>query len=91
MTFTANKKQWNALEGLSYWIEDHAYIVERYGADDPELPKVDDTIRSLFEELDSLGVPFWVQNAVIAFSAEWRNTRQYYLDAAMKARNIFTA
>ena len=91
LQFNANAKQWNALESLSYWIADSAYIHERFGSDEPELEKVHDTITEIFKELDGLAVPFWVQNTVIAFSANWRDTKQYYFSDMMNKKNIFRA
>lgn len=42
-----NQEQRNAIEGLAYWIADMEYIMERYGADDPELSEVGKTLQIL--------------------------------------------
>ena len=89
LKFEANNKQKCALEGLAYWIADNAYIIERYGADEPELKTVNKTISLLFENLDALCVPFWVQNAVICFSENWRKYKETYLSSFLKTKNIY--
>lgn len=73
MEFVCSKKQKSALDGLAYRIADSAYMKERYGTEGAkiELEQNRKTILSLFSELDKLGVPFWVQNAVICFSENW--------------------
>lgn len=89
LSFTCTRQQRNALEGLAYHIADSAYIKERYGANEPELKGVHETISSLFNELDKLHVPFWVQNSVIAFAENWRRYKDTYMDAYLKReRNI---
>ena len=89
LKFTANRKQKNALEGLAYWIADNAYIIERYGPKEPELKNVRKTISLILDELDSAGVPYWVQNSVICFAENWRNYKEKYLSDVMKAKNIY--
>ena len=87
--FKATQKQKQALEGLAYWIADVNYIKERFGSDDPELKKCDDTIQlCIFPELDALHVPFWVQNIVISWAENWRQYKEYYFSDAMKKYNI---
>lgn len=72
--FKVTQKQYNALAGLRYRIADIHYQRE-HGADESEIEKTHKTILSLFDELDALKVPFWVQNQTIA-SVE--NYRRYY-------------
>ena len=86
--FKATKEQRNALEGLAYRIADSAYIRERFGNDDPELKQNEKTISSLFDLLDRLDVPFWVQNSVICFSENWRKYIQFGIFEPMKEKNI---
>lgn len=89
LSFTCNRQQRNALEGLAYHIADSAYIKDRYGENEPELKGVHETISSLFAELDQLHVPFWVQNSVIAFAENWRRYKDTYMDVYLKReRNI---
>lgn len=79
----------NALEGLAYHVADANYISERYGADDPEYEKADINVLLTFDKLDLLGVPFWVQNSVVAFAENWRRYKSEYLDNwLLKNRNI---
>ena len=89
LSFDANREQTNALQGLAYWIADNAYIIERYGADDPERENVKKTISMAFDELDTLRVPFWVQNVVICFAEDWRRYKAAYLSAFLKTKNIY--
>lgn len=92
MKYILTKEQLNALEGLSYWISDNAYIRERFGDNDPELKKVHDTITlCCFPLLDRLSVPFWVQNVVICWSENWRNTKSEYLKTFLEKKNIFVS
>ena len=86
--FEATKEQRNALEGLAYRIADTAYTRERFGSDEPELKKNEKTISGLFDLLDSLGVPFWVQNSVVCFAENWRKYIQLGIFEPMKEKNI---
>ena len=84
-----NREQRNAIEGLAYWVADVNYIIERFGANDPEYKKADSNVLYQFEVLDRLGVPFWVQNSVICFAENWRRYKSEYLeDWLLKNRNI---
>lgn len=89
LTFTATIEQRRVLQGLAYWIADINYISERYGHDVPEITECDRTIKSLFDELDALNVPFWVQNSVICWAENWRNYKNGYLTENMKIKNIY--
>lgn len=86
--FEATKEQRDALEGLAYRIADSAYMRERFGNDEPELKKNEKNISGLFDLLDRLGVPFWVQNSVICFSENWRKYVQFGIFEPMKEKNI---
>ena len=88
LRFTANSDQYNALSGLAYWIADAHYIREQSDANDPELSHVDATVCSLFDELDRLQVPFWVQNTVVCFAEDWRRYKREYLSCFLESRNI---
>lgn len=84
-----SKEQFKELQGLSYWIADLNYIKEKYGENEPELQVCRDTInKCLFPELDKLSVPFWVQNTVICFSENWRNTKKEYLSSFLKSKGV---
>lgn len=76
----------NALEGLAYRIADTNYMRDRYGTTEaaPELAENKKTISSIFDNLDNLGVPFWVQNAVICWAEHWQNYKGQYIEAAFK-------
>lgn len=92
ITYTLNREQYNALDSLAYWVADLHYMRERFGDDEPELKRARATIeKCLFPQLDSLGVPFWVQNSVICWASNWRNTKRQYLTEFLKAKNIFVA
>lgn len=87
--FKATKAQRNALEGLAYWVADVNYIIERFGANDPEHERAHKSVLLAFQELDALGVPFWVQNSVVCFAENWRQYKSVYMtDWLLKNRNI---
>lgn len=91
LAYTLTRDQFSALEGLSYWVADVAYMRERWGDNDPELTRARATIENSFPMLDRLGVPFWVQNTVICWAEHWRNTKRQYLTDFLKSKNIFVA
>lgn len=93
MKFKYNQEQKNALEGLAYRIADNAYMIERYGREEArhELESNHKTIISLFEKLDLLSVPFWVQNTVIFWAENWRRYKTEYFTTAMQAKGITPA
>lgn len=76
------------LESLAYWISDRAWSRERGKLDEYEDRRTDTTIRAIFDRLDRLGVPYWVQNAVICWAENWRRTMREDLRDAMRARSI---
>lgn len=90
LQFFYNQEQRNALEGLAYRIADNAYMIERYGREEAatELQQNHKTICGLFEKLDALHVPFWVQNTVIGWANNWRNYKTQYFTEAMMQKNI---
>lgn len=84
-----NREQRNALDGLAYHVADVNYILERYGAKDPEYKKAHENVLLTFKHLDALGVPFWVQNSVVCFAENWRQYKNNYMDSwLLKHRNI---
>ena len=87
LSITINREELQALEGLSYWIADCAYIKEKFGND--ELERVRKTIDLCFSQLDRLSVPFWVQNSVVCWAENWRNTKRQYFSDFLKSKNIF--
>lgn len=86
--FSATREQRDELEGLAYWIADRAWSRERGELDEYEDSRTDNTIRAIFDALDRLGVPYWVQNAVICWAEDWRRTMQEDLRDAMRAKQI---
>lgn len=40
MIYQANKRQFGALEGLAHWCAEYYYTLERFGADDAEMPAI---------------------------------------------------
>lgn len=92
LAYTLNREQLNALDGLAYWVADLHYMRERWGENDPELARARATIeKCLFPQLDKLKVPFWVQNTVICWAENWRNTKSEYFTDFLKRKNIFVA
>lgn len=66
---SAQKKE---LEYLARWHADLQYIREFYGKDDPECEVSRKSVEFSIRQLDKLGVPFWLQNAALYFSENWR-------------------
>lgn len=87
-SYTTTREQRDKLEGLAYWISDRAWSRERGKLDEYEDRRTDTTIRAIFDRLDRLGVPYWVQNAVICWAEDWRRTMREGLRDAMRARSI---
>lgn len=88
LQFTPNRQQKKALEGLAYWIADNRYMREKYGDHEPELKVIHDTIHAIFNELDALGIPLWVQNSIIICAENWRRYHEVGITADLKARGI---
>ena len=88
--FELDQEKYNALQGLAYRIADNAYMKERYGRENvlPELAENHATIIGLFDRLDSLGVPFWVQNDTIAFGDDWRRYKSSCLASWLAGRGV---
>lgn len=86
--YTATPAQRAELEGLAYWIVDRAWSREHGLLDEHEDQRTDNTIRAIFDALDRLGAPYWVQNAVICWAEDWRRTMCENLRDAMRARSI---
>ena len=89
--FECTQEIYNALQGLAYRIADNQYMIEKYGREDCsiELGQNHKTIISLFDKLDALHVPFWVQNAVMSWAEDWRRYKSgYVVDALEKYKNL---
>lgn len=91
MKWIATKKQYHEMQALAYWIADLHYIREKYGADDPEIDTCRKTIENIFEVLDALAVPFWVQNAVICWAENWRRYQTEHIENMLKNRGVTIA
>ena len=76
------------MEGLAYWIADRAWSRERGELDEYEDSRTDNTIRAIFDALDGLCVPYWVQNAVCRWAEDWRRAMKENLRDAMRAEQI---
>ena len=92
MTFSYTHEQLCELEGLAYRIADTAFLIERYGHDAARhgLEENHKTIKLIFERLDALHVPFWVQNAVMARAEDWRRYKSEYMNTSLKMRGIYS-
>lgn len=88
MIYQANKRQFGALEGLAHWCAEYYYTLERFGADDAEMPAIRKDVEYCMDRCDALGVPYWAQNAALAWAENWRNTKAEYFDAAMARHGI---
>lgn len=90
MKYTYTKEVYNHLDGIAYRAADNNYMVEKYGADGAavEIAENKQTVSGLFNALDAMGVPFWVQNAALAFGSNWRRYRSASLAAWLQDRGI---
>lgn len=86
LSFVCTQEIYNTLSGLAYRIADNAYMIERFGREDAsiELGQNHKTIISLFDKLDALHVPFWVQNAVMSWAEDWRRYKTGYVYQAFE-------
>ena len=75
LQFTADQRQGVELSALAYRIADNSYMLERYGRFEAseELEENAKTLNLIFDILDRLKVPFWVQNSVICEAENWRS------------------
>lgn len=73
MIYQANNRQYRALEGLAHWCAEYYYTLERLGADDAEMPAIRKDMSFCMDRCDALGVPYWAQNAALAW-AEFLST-----------------
>lgn len=87
-SYTATREQRDELEGLAYWIADRSWSRERGELDEHEDSRTDSTIRAIFDQLDRLRVPYWVQNAVCCWAEDWRRAMKENLRDAMRAEQI---
>lgn len=91
MKFKVTQKQYDALSGLRYFIADKGYQRE-HEAPEAEIEKTHKTICSLFDEADSLKIPFWVQNVIIASVQDkkgtWRNYLEEYTYQVLEAHGV---
>lgn len=88
MHYTVNRIQFAELEGLAYHVADLNYMRERFGESEPELTRTRDSVSSCLDQCDACGVPFWVQNIVIGWAAEWRNTLRGTTAAALQCKGV---
>lgn len=86
--YAATPAQRAELEGLAYWIAERAWSREHGKLDEYEDRRTGDTIRAIFDALDRLGVPYWVQNSVIVWAEDWRRAMKENLRDAMRAEQI---
>lgn len=89
MVFTVTRAQYRVLEGLAHWC----YQAARCNAeqDDEGSEQARKTLAMFPEKLDKLGVPYWVQNTVSAWAADFKaegNIRVMYLYQALRNHNI---
>lgn len=87
-TMTITRKQRDELEGLAYWIANYYYTKERFPDDEEELERIDKTLEFIAEKLDSLEVPFWLQNAVACFAENWRDYVQNGIQKFFRDRGL---
>lgn len=60
------------IESLSYWMIQNSFNSELKSRDEIETARIHKTMDEIFNQLDRLRVPFWVQNAVLSYGRNWR-------------------
>ena len=85
---TLTRKQYSILEGIEHWRSNIAYTVERYGNNDPELPKYRKSLESLLDEADRYEVPWAAQNTALVHAENWRNVKSTYLYLVLEKRGF---
>lgn len=76
INFRFNDAIMRELEYLACWRADLAYIVERFGSDDPEAEVSRKSVEFAFSRLDRMGCPYWLQNCALAYGEDWRGRMQ---------------
>lgn len=76
ITVDMDAAQMRELEYLSRWRADLAYVTERFGHDEPEAQVSRKSVEFAFTILDRLQVPYWLQNAALAYGEDWRNRQR---------------
>ena len=76
ITVELNTLQCRELDYLARWRADLAYITERWGKKEPEAEVSRKSVEFAFTVLDRLHVPFWLQNAALAYGEDWRNRQR---------------
>ena len=89
MTKEITRTQYRALEGLAHWCYQAARCTAENDAEGSEQAR--QTLATFPAELDALGIPWWIQNAVSAWAQDFRapgNIRVAYLDQMLKGRGV---
>ena len=86
--YEATAMQFATLEALVYWTANKAYTAERYPDDTEELKRCNEEIRDRLNYCDIEKIPFWVQNAALAFGGDWRRYKSEYFRNAMQKYGI---
>ena len=75
-----SRRGFDELEALAYFIADMNYLKERYSREESSIEREEThkNILMVFAALDHEGVPFWLQNAVIASCEDWRTYKSKY-------------
>lgn len=84
-----SSNQYNAVSSLAFHISNEKRAMEHSNLTRPESAVLRDTVLCCFDECDALQVPFFVQNAVIAWAQEWRNTLRENCRDALARRGIY--
>lgn len=88
---TISREQFRVLEGIAFWRAEIAWTVEKYGADDVDLPKFRASLESLLDEADRKAIPWAVQNNVLVFAENWRAEKSCYLDCVLREKGVQVA
>lgn len=91
LTYTLNHEQFSELQGLAFHIAVKYKMYEREPDNTADINELHKTILDHFTYLDRLQVPFWVQNYIICWAEEWRNTLLTDTRSFLEKNNVFVA
>lgn len=81
-------EQYNVLSSLAFHISNEKRAAEQSVLTRPDAAILRNAVLCCFDECDVLQVPFSVQNAVIAWAQEWRNTLKENCKDALARRGV---
>jgi hypothetical protein len=88
LKYELSQVQFDELLSLKFWLVEKAWLREREPNNIADITKAHRTILFVFEKLDRLQVPFWVQNCVLNLQDDWRKLSAANLAIYLQKFNI---